>query len=67
VIVLGVSGSGIVTVDREEHALSSERLLFMPKGARRAPVSTPVGFAYLAVHRRRGPLQIGLRDGMYSA
>jgi quercetin dioxygenase-like cupin family protein len=36
VIILGVSGSGIVTVDREEHALSAGMLMFMPKGARRS-------------------------------
>jgi len=65
VIILGVSGSGIVTVDREEHALSSGRLVFIPKGARRATVSTSEDFAYLTVHRRRRPLQIGLRQGVY--
>ena len=64
VMVLGVSGSGIVTVDREEHALSSGRLVFIPKGARRATVSTSEDFAYLTVHRRRRPLQIGLRQGV---
>ena len=61
VIILGVSGSGIVTVDREDHALSAGILVFIPKGARRSTVSTSEDFAYLTVHRRRGPLQIGLR------
>jgi quercetin dioxygenase-like cupin family protein len=61
VIVLGVSGSGIVAVDREEHALSAGILVFMPKGARRSTVSASEDFAYLTVHRRRGPLRIGLR------
>jgi quercetin dioxygenase-like cupin family protein len=32
VIVVAISGSGIVTVDREEHALSAGILAFMPKG-----------------------------------
>ena len=63
VIILGVSGSGIVKVDREEHALSAGTLVFIPKGARRATVSTSEDFAYLTVHRRRRPLQIGLRQG----
>ena len=63
VIVLGVSGSGIVTVDREEHALSSGILVFMPTGARRSTVSTSEDFAHLTVHRRRRPLQVGLRQG----
>jgi quercetin dioxygenase-like cupin family protein len=61
VMVLGVSGSGIVTGDREEHALSAGMLMFIPKGARRAIVSTSEDFAYLSVHRRRRPQQIGLR------
>jgi quercetin dioxygenase-like cupin family protein len=61
VIVLGVSGSGIVRVDREEHALSAGMLVFIPKGARRSTVNTSEDFTYLTVHRRRGPLQIGLR------
>jgi len=61
VIVVGVSGSGIVTVDREDHALSAGMLVFIPKGARRSTVSASEDFAYLTVHRRRGPLQIGLR------
>ena len=61
VIVLGVSGSGIVAVDREEHSLSAGILVFIPKGARRSTVSASEDFAYLTVHRRRGPLQIALR------
>jgi quercetin dioxygenase-like cupin family protein len=61
VIVLGVSGSGIVAVDREEHYLSAGILVFIPKGARRSTVSASEDFAYLTVHRRRGPLHIGLR------
>jgi hypothetical protein len=60
-IVLGVSESGIVAVDREEHALSAGILVFIPKGARRPTVSASKDFAYLTVHRRRGPPQIGLR------
>jgi quercetin dioxygenase-like cupin family protein len=63
VIVLGVSGSGIVAVDREEHALSAGILVFIPKGARRSTVSASEDFAYLTVHRRRGPLHIGLSQG----
>jgi quercetin dioxygenase-like cupin family protein len=59
VIVLGVSGSGIVTVDREEHALSAGMLVFIPRGARRSIMSASEDFAYLNVHRRRRPLQIG--------
>jgi quercetin dioxygenase-like cupin family protein len=63
VIVVGVSGSGIVRVDREEHALSAGVLVFIPKGAARATVSASEDFTYLTVHRRRRPLQIGLGQG----
>jgi mannose-6-phosphate isomerase-like protein (cupin superfamily) len=63
VIVVGVSGSGIVTVDQKEHALSAGILVFIPKGARRATASTSEDFAYLSVHHRRRPLQIGLSQG----
>jgi len=63
VIVVGVSGSGIVTVDREEHALSAGMLVFIPKGARRSTMSTSEDFAYFTAHLRRKPLQIGLRQG----
>jgi quercetin dioxygenase-like cupin family protein len=63
VLVLGVSGSGIVIVDGEEHALESGRLVFVPKGSRRCIRSASEGFAYLTVHRRRGPPGIGTRGG----
>ncbi len=62
-IVMEVSGSGIVTVDQEEHSLSAGVLAFIPKGAARAIVSVSEDFAYLTVHRRRRP-QIGLGHGV---
>jgi quercetin dioxygenase-like cupin family protein len=59
VIFVGVGGSGIVRVNGEEHALSAGTLVFAPKGARRSTGASSDGFAYLTVHRRRGPLRIG--------
>jgi quercetin dioxygenase-like cupin family protein len=59
VLFLGVAGSGSVRVDSEEHALSAGTLVFAPRGARRSTIATSDGFAYLTVHRRRGPLRIG--------
>jgi quercetin dioxygenase-like cupin family protein len=59
VLFLGVAGSGSVCVDGEEHVLSAGRLVFAPKGARRSTIASSDGFAYLAIHRRRGPLRIG--------
>jgi quercetin dioxygenase-like cupin family protein len=59
VIFVGVAGSGIARVDGEEHALSAGTLVFAPWGARRSTGASSDGFAYLTVHRRRGPLRIG--------
>ena len=43
----------------EEHPLDAGQLVFVPKGARCSTGALSVGFAYLTVHRRRGPLRIG--------
>ncbi len=59
VIFVGVSGSGVVTIDGDEHPLSAGTLAFAPNGTRRSTMSTSEDFAYLTVHRRRGPLRIG--------
>jgi quercetin dioxygenase-like cupin family protein len=61
VIFVGVSGSGVVTIDGDEHPLSAGTLAFAPKGTRRSSRSSSAEFAYLTVHRRRGPPQIGGR------
>lgn len=59
VIVLGIAGSGLVEVDGEARSVSNGTITFVPKGARRSILSTSGDFAYLSVHRRRGPLRIG--------
>jgi quercetin dioxygenase-like cupin family protein len=59
IVFVGVAGSGFVRVEEEEHALSTGTLVFVPRGARRSTLATSHGFAYLTVHRRRGPLTIG--------
>ncbi len=59
VLVVGVSGSGSVRVDGEEYPLSNGTAVFVPRGASRSTRAASEGFAYLSVHRRRGPLQIG--------
>jgi len=58
VIVVGVSGSGLVRVDGVEHPVSKRSMIFVPRGARRSTRAVSGGFAYLSIHRRRGPLQI---------
>ena len=59
VLVVGIAGSGSVSVDGEEHPLSNGVMVFVPRGASRSTRAASEGFAYLSVHRRRGPLQIG--------
>jgi quercetin dioxygenase-like cupin family protein len=59
VLFVGVAGSGSVLVEGEEHPLSARTLVFVPKGARRSTSALSDGFAYLTIHRRRGPLRIG--------
>lgn len=58
VLLVGVSGSGLVVVDDEEHRLGPGKLIFIPKRTRRSTRSLSDDFAYLTVHRRRGPLRI---------
>jgi quercetin dioxygenase-like cupin family protein len=58
VVFVGVSGAGEVQVDGREHALDAGKLVFVPKGARRSTRGVSEDFAYLTVHRRRGPLRI---------
>ncbi len=55
---MGVSGSGTVAVDGEKFSLEPGRLVFVPKGCLRATRSASGEFAYLTVHRRRGPMRI---------
>ena len=59
VLIVGVSGSGLVGVDGEEHSVSNGRMVFVPRGVRRYTRAVSDEFAYLSVHRRRGPLRIG--------
>ena len=61
VVFLGVSGSGIVETDGREYVLDAGTFVFVPRGARRSTRGGPEGFAYLTIHRRRGPLRIGVK------
>ena len=58
VIFVGVSGSGSVCVDGREHYVSNGTMVFVPSGAKRSTRAASGGFAYLSIHRRRGPLRI---------
>ncbi len=59
VLFVGVAGSGFVCVEGEEYVLSAGMLVFAPRGTRRSTNALSDEFAYLTVHRRRGPLRIG--------
>jgi quercetin dioxygenase-like cupin family protein len=59
VIVVGVAGSGSVEVNGKEHPVSEGTMIFIPRGTRRSTRATSGDFAYLSIHPRRGPLQIG--------
>lgn len=59
ILVIGVSGSGVIEVDGQEHRLRMGTIAFVPKGTRHWTRSGTGDFAYLTVHRRRGPLRIG--------
>jgi len=61
VLFVGVSGSGTVEVDGEKFVLEPGRMVFVPRGSLRATRSSSGEFAYLAVHRRRGPLRLASR------
>jgi quercetin dioxygenase-like cupin family protein len=59
VLIVGVSGTGLVVVDGEEHAVANGDLVFVPRGSLRYTRAVSDDFAYLSIHRRRGPLRIG--------
>lgn len=53
VIMLGVEGSGAVTVDGAVQEMRPGVALLIPKGCERAVEGTSERFSYLSVHRRR--------------
>jgi mannose-6-phosphate isomerase-like protein (cupin superfamily)/hemerythrin-like domain-containing protein len=63
VVFVGVSGSGTVVVNGEKVPLEPGRMVYVPKGNLRATRSANSDFAYLTVHRRRGPVRLAPRGG----
>ena len=57
VIIVGISGTGEVTIDDSASSLTSGTLVFVPKGATRSIAATgDAPLRYLTVHRARsGP------------
>jgi quercetin dioxygenase-like cupin family protein len=56
VLIVGMLGTGIVTVDGSEHRLGPGQALLVPKESRRGTRAESARFAYLTCHRRRGGL-----------
>ena len=59
VLVVVVSGGGLLEVDGEAHELAAGDAVLVPKGSSRRLAAGPHGIRYLSVHRRRGGLRIG--------
>lgn len=52
-VLIGVEGTGVVTVNGEAHEMRPGVALLIPKGCERAIESTSQRFSYLSLHRRR--------------
>jgi quercetin dioxygenase-like cupin family protein len=61
VLIVGISGEGIVNVNGESHPLTAGQLVLVPKGAVRSTRAATDRFAYLTCHRRRSGLFPTLR------
>jgi len=53
VVLIGITGSGIVIVEGEPHQLPAGALLLIPKGKPRAMQNGDERWSYLSIHRRR--------------
>jgi quercetin dioxygenase-like cupin family protein len=53
VLLVGIMGEGVVTIDGRSHSLHDGQAVLIPKGARRAIHALDGRFAYLTCHRRR--------------
>ena len=53
VLMIGIAGVGIITVDGESYPIREGHLLLVPKGMRRSTRALSDRFAYLTSHRRR--------------
>jgi quercetin dioxygenase-like cupin family protein len=55
VLIVGVAGTGDVTVDGHGHPVWPGVAVLVPRGMRRATRAGEARFSYLTVHRRRRP------------
>jgi quercetin dioxygenase-like cupin family protein len=56
VLLIGIEGTGAVTIDGTRQILSAGHVIVIPKGTNRSIQSVSDPFAYLTSHRRRGGL-----------
>jgi quercetin dioxygenase-like cupin family protein len=56
VLLVGIAGTGAVTIDGTRQILGPGHAMVIPKGTNRSIQSTSDPFAYLTCHRRRGGL-----------
>ena len=56
VLLVGIAGAGVVTIDGQPHPLAAGQAVMVPKGARRGIRAYAERFAYLTCHRRRAGL-----------
>ena len=56
VLLVGITGSGAVTIDGTRQILGAGHAIVIPKGANRGIQGMSDRFAYLSCHRRRGGL-----------
>ena len=56
VLIVGIAGIGVVSVNDVEHPLRAGQAIVVPKGTRRAIRASGSRFAYLTCHRRRAGL-----------
>lgn len=56
VLMVAISGKGVLTIDGQSQALSAGDTVVVSKGSRRGVKAESERFAYLTCHRRRGGL-----------
>jgi quercetin dioxygenase-like cupin family protein len=62
VLVLVVTGDGVMDTPEGPLSLAEGALLWLPHGSTRGITAGPDGLAYMTVHRRRPGMQIRRRD-----
>ncbi|TXG87494.1 MAG: cupin domain-containing protein [Thermomicrobiales bacterium] len=56
VLIIGVAGSGTITIDGATHPLAAGRVVLAPRGSTRSITAETDRLAYLTVHRARPPM-----------